>query len=86
MSPRREREKPLGVVYGVGCHVVVCLREKEAMGETGECSMYTVIWQCFGICLFVFLYLYEQIELPRVCLFVVQITDLQIDGHVELFV
>ena len=35
---------------------------------------------------FVFLYLYKQIELPRVCLFVVQIADLQIDGHVELLV
>jgi hypothetical protein len=30
-------------------------------------------WRCFGICLFVDLYLFEQIELPCVCLFVRQI-------------
>ncbi len=30
-------------------------------------------WGCFGVCLFVYLYLYKQIDLPRVCLFVRQI-------------
>jgi hypothetical protein len=55
------------------------------MGETGECSTYTVIWQCFGVCLFVVLFV-RKIELPRLCLFVIQIENLQIDKHVELLV
>jgi hypothetical protein len=54
------------------------------MGETGECSTYTVIWRCFGVCLFVDFLFVRQIELPRVCLFVIQIENLQIDKHVEL--
>ena len=56
------------------------------MGETGVCSTYTVIWRCFGVYLFVDFLFVRQIELPCVCLFVIQIENLQIDKHVELLV
>jgi hypothetical protein len=59
---------------------------RSAGSTTGECSTYTVIWRCFGVCLFVDFLFVRQIELPHVCLFVIQIENLQIDKHVELLV